>query len=506
MIKNQIKSSIQRARAGIAFIIAAAVLSQLVNMAQYIYTRKSIQKQSVEKTYNNMLKLQRTAKLQTSVESAVQATMGDVHVNLNNPEMFYGITSRLVANNEYIVGSAIAMRPGYYPDKDKLFAPFAYPENKDGEGQPRVKLLPYDYTQEEWYATPIQKDSAMWTEPYFDKGGSDMLIRTYSLPIHDHENRVVGILTADVSYKDLATEDDFTYDEIDKINIVGFIFQMLGLLLVFYIVWRYASKFKQFNRLVMEQELMTKELQIASDIQTAMLPNISDIENARHHLDVQKTLLSAPDVSADFYDYFYIGSKVVFCIGDVPGSNVKAALMMSIIRSIFRTSANANSINGEAPSPAAVIRSMNNSLCSVNHSEMFATLFVGVLDLNSAVLTYSNAGNPAPVVVSPSTGAKLIDTDPNIPVGIMENYEYTEQHITLIEDFTLFLYNDGLYETENTNHEPYGQKRMLTRLVASAHHNDAPKKILSSMQEAVESYRGSAPQEDDILMLTLKMI
>ena len=369
MIKNQIKSSIQRARAGIAFIIVAAVLSQLVNMAQYIYTRKSIQKQSVEKTYNNMLKLQRTAKLQTSVESAVQATMGDVRVNLNNPEMFYGITSRLVANNEYIVGSAIAMRPGYYPDKDKLFAPFAYPENK------------------------VQKDSAMWTEPYFDKGGSEMLIRSYSLPIHDHENRVVGILTADVPYKDLASEDDFTYDEIDKINIVGFIFQVLGLLLVFYIVWRYASKFKQFNRLVMEQELLTKELQIASDIQTAMLPNISDIENARHHLDVQKTLLSAPDVSADFYDYFYIGSKVVFCIGDVPGSNVKAALMMSIIRSIFRTSANANSINGEAPSPAAVIRSMNNSLCSVNHSEMFATLFVGVLDLNSAVLTYHPCGH-----------------------------------------------------------------------------------------------------------------
>ena len=506
MIKKQIKRTIQRARAGIAFIIAAAVLSQLVNMAQYIYTRKNIQKQSIEKTYNNMVKLQRTANLQTSVESAVQATMGDVHVNLNNPDMFYGITSRLVANNDYIVGSAIAMRPGYYPQKEKLFAPFAYPESKDGKGQPRVKLLPYDYTKQEWYAIPLQKDSAMWTEPYFDKGGSDLLIRTFSMPIHDHENRVVGILTADVSYKDLATEDDFTYDDIDKINIVGFLFQVLGLLLVFYIVWRYASKFKQFNRLVMEQELMTKELQIASDIQTAMLPNISDIENARHHLDVQKILLSAPDVSADFYDYFYIGSKVIFCIGDVPGSNVKAALMMSIIRSIFRTSASTNSVNGEAPSPAAVISSMNKSLCTVNHNEMFATLFVGVLDLNSAVLTYSNAGNPAPVVVSPSTGAKMIDTDPNIPVGIMDDYEYTEQRITLIEDFTLFVYNDGLYETENTNHEPYGQKRMLTRLVASAHRNDGPKKMLSNMQEAVESYRGSAPQVDDILMLTLKMI
>ena len=419
MIKNHIKSTIRKAQAGIAFIIVAAVLSQVINALQYVYTRRNIRKQSVENTYKNMVKLQRTANLQTSVESAVEATMGEVTVQLGDPDQFYGITSRLVSHNDYIVGCAIAMRPGYYPQKDKLFAPFAYPENKNGKGQPRVKLLPYDYTKQEWFATPFQKDSAMWTEPYFDKGGSDLLVRTFSKPIHDNAGRVVGILTA----------------------------QILGLLLVVYIVWKYTSKFKQVNHLIMEQELLTKELQIASDIQTAMQPNISDIENARHHLDVQKLLISAPDVSADFYDYFYVGSKVIFCIGDVPGSNVKAALMMSIIRSIFRTSASINTVNGEAPSPATVIRSMNNSLCTVNHNEMFATLFVGVLDLNNAILTYTNAGNPAPVVVSPST-----------------------------------------------------------RLESSAHHNDAPKKMLSSMQEAVESYRGSAPQEDDILMLTLRMI
>jgi serine phosphatase RsbU (regulator of sigma subunit) len=506
MIKSHIKRTIRKAQAGVVLIILAAVLSQVVNALQYVYTRRTIRKQSIEKTYNDMLKLQRTANLQTSVESAVEATMGEVNVQLGDPDQFYGITSRLVSHNNYIVGSAIAMRPGYYPQKDKLFAPFAYPEVKNGQGQPRVKLLPYDYTKQEWYSTPFQKDSAMWTEPYFDKGGSDLLIRTYSMPIHDQEGRIVGILTADVFFKDLATDDDFTYDEIDKINIVCFIFQLIGLLLVVYIVWKYTSKFKQVNHLIMEQNLLTKELQIASDIQTAMLPNISDIENARHHLDVQKVLVSAPDVSADFYDYFYIGSKVIFCIGDVPGSNVKAALMMSIIRSIFRTSANINTVNGEAPSPAAVIRSMNNSLCTVNHNEMFATLFVGVLDLNSAVLTYCNAGNPAPVVISASTGAKMIDIDPNIPVGIVEDYDYTEQRITLIDDFILFIYNDGLYETENIHHEPYGQKRMLTRLESSARRNDTPKKILSSMQAAVESHRGSAPQIDDLLMLTLRMI
>ena len=304
----------------------------------------------------------------------------------------------------------------------------------------------------------------------------------------------------------MADDDDFSYDEIDKVNLVGFIFQLLGLLLIIYIVWKYAIKLRQVNKLILEQELLGKELQIASDIQSAMLPNISDIENARHHLDVQKILVSAPDVSADFYDYFFVGQKIVFCIGDVPGSNVKAALMMSVIRSIFRTSATLNSEHNLSPSPAAIISSMNNSLCTINHNEMFSTLFVGVLDLNSALLTYCNAGNPAPVVISPSTGAKLMDVEPNIPVGIMENYEYIEQHITLIEDFTLFLYNDGLYETTNLHHEPYGQKRMLTRLEACARHNDEPKKILSTMQEAVESHRGSALQTDDLLMLTIRMV
>ena len=506
MFKSHVKSTIQKAQAGIAFIIFAALLSQAFNVVQYVYTRRKIQQQTVEKTYNDMVKMQNIVNLQTSVESAVHATMGDVRISLDDPDRFYGIVSRLVSNNDHIVGSAIAMRPGFYPDKDSLFAPFAFPENKDLKGQPRTKLLPNDYTKQDWYAIPFENDSAMWSEPYFDKGGSELLIRTFSLPIHDQNNTVIGILTADVFFTEMADDDEFSYDEIDKVNLVGFIFQLLGLLLILYIVWKYAIKLRQVNKLILEQELLGKELQIASDIQAAMLPNVSELENARHHLDIQKTLVSAPDVSADFYDYFFVGQKIVFCIGDVPGSNVKAALMMSVIRSIFRTSATLNSEHNLSPSPAAIISSMNNSLCTINHNEMFSTLFVGVLDLNNAILTYCNAGNPAPVVISPSTGAKLMDVEPNIPVGIMENYEYIEQHITLIEDFTLFLYNDGLYETENIHHEPYGQKRMLTRLQASSRHTTDPKKLLSTMQEAVESHRGSAVQHDDLLMLTIRMV
>lgn len=503
MEKSRRKNLINRAKAGIAFIVIAAGLAQVINVVQYIYTRKAIKEQTTQKTYQDMKEIQRVMNLKTTVETAVQNAMGDVLVNLGEPDRFYGIVSRLVALNEHIVGSAIAMKPGYFPQKDRLYAPFAYPESK--VGQPRTKLLPYDYTEQDWYSKPVKADSSMWSEPYTDIGGSGLLIYTYSQPIHNSKGNVIGVLTADVHFKELATNQDFSYDTIDLVNFWGFIMQLIGMLLVIYIVYRYAKKFREVNNLIMTQELMGKELQIAGDIQSAMLPKVSAVENARHHIEMQTKILQAPDVSADFYDYLYVGQSVVFCIGDVPGSNVKASLMMSVTRSAFRTAVSVNSHTLEL-SPAAIMSAMNKALCSINHNEMFTTLFLGVLNLDNARLTYCCAGNPAPVVMSPSTGAKLLETLPNIPIGIMEEYEFEEQKITLIDDFTLFLYNDGLYELENIHHEMFGQKRMMTRLDKSALAGDNPEKILSKMQEALESHRGSAHQADDITMLALKII
>ena len=494
---------LKRAKAGIALIVIAAALAQVINIVQYIYTRKAIKEQTTQKTYQDMKEIQRVMNLKTTVETAVQNAMGDVLVSLGEPDKFYGIASRLVSRNEHIVGSAIAMKPGYFPQKDRLYAPFAYPESK--VGQPRTKLLPYDYTEQEWYINPVKADSAMWSEPYTNTGGSGLIVNTFSQPIHNSKGDVIGVLTADVNYKELATNQNFSYDAIDKVNLWGFIMQIIGLLLVIYIVYRYAKKFHEVNELIMTQELMGKELQIAGDIQSAMLPQVSAAENARHHIDMQTKILQAPDVSADFYDYLYVGQLVVFCIGDVPGSNVKASLMMSITRSAFRTAVSANSHELEL-SPATIMGAMNKALCSINHNQMFTTIFLGVLNLENARLTYCCAGNPAPVILNPASGAKLLDTLPNIPIGIMDDFEFEEQKITLIDDFILFLYNDGLYELENSHHDMFGQKRMMTRLDKSALAGDDPQKVLSKMQEALESHRGTAQQTDDITMIALKII
>ncbi len=505
MKKIHVKNLISKIRAGVGFIVIAALLSQLFNVAQYIYTRQTIKSQTTEHILRNMHEVQRVANEKTKVETAVQNAMGDVLINLTNPDMFYGVVSRLVLRNDIIVGSSIAMIPGFFPQKDKLYAPFAYSESADGKGQPLTMLLPYDYTNQEWYLNTLEADSAMWTEPYTDTGGSGMIVKSFCQPIHNQRGQVIGVLRADIFYEDLIIEDDRLYGDIDKVNFVGFGLQLMAFLLIVIIIIRYIGKLHQINNLITEQNLMGKELQIASSIQSAMLPQVTDEENKRHHLEVRECLIPAPDVSADFYDYFYIGSKMIFCIGDVPGSSVRAALMMSVTQSVFRTVATIQIKNGLPLSPASLVSAMNHSICAFDRNEMFATLFVGMIDTERGSMTYCNAGNPSPYVIS-QRSIRALDPEPNIPIGVVDDYEYVQQELYLADDFTLFLYNDGLYETENGQHVPYGLKRMATRLESCAEAGDNLETIISKLSKAIETHRGSAPQTDDVLMLAISSL
>lgn len=138
MNKENIKAFIGKSKKGIVLIVAAALLSQLLNIAQYVYTRHTVREQTEKKTVNNLREVQRVVNLKTTVETAVQNAMGDVLANINEPDNFYSIVTRLVSRNRYIVGSTVAMTPGL----DSLFAPFAYPEA--GGSQPVTKLFLYN--------------------------------------------------------------------------------------------------------------------------------------------------------------------------------------------------------------------------------------------------------------------------------------------------------------------------------------------------------------------------
>lgn len=124
MNKENIKAFIGKSKKSIVLIVAAALLSQLLNIAQYVYTRHTVREQTEKKTVNNLREVRRVVNLKTTVETAVQNAMGDVLANINEPDNFYSIVTRLVSRNRYIVGSTVAMTHWFLCGERQSFRSF----------------------------------------------------------------------------------------------------------------------------------------------------------------------------------------------------------------------------------------------------------------------------------------------------------------------------------------------------------------------------------------------
>ena len=140
-----------------------------------------------------------------------------------------------------------------------------------------------------------------------------------------------------------------------------------------------------------------------------------------------------------------------------------------------------------------------------NESNMFVTFFLGVLDLPTGRLRYTNAGHDAPLLIS-SNGHYIgtLPVDPNLPAGVMPDWKFTEQE-ALIDPFTsIFLFTDGLTEAEDTSHQLFGDERVITtaRMAITEHHSK-PQELIDRMTEAVGEFVGNAEQSDDLTMLAI---
>ena len=507
MNSKSIKRKIKAMWMSVALIVVAAVLTQLISFYSYTYTKRTVEWKTKERTQQNLKELERINEMKARVETAVTANIGTVEGSLKNPSSLYDICANLVGRNKHIIGSAVALKPGFVAQADYnngAFAAFAF-QTSDNT-QVRTKQLPYDYEKSEWYEHPMKNNCIWWSQPYRDTGGSDMLIYTFSAPLHDYKNECIGVFTADVNYEEMVFRTGDEEADYQRLGMWILLSQLLCIALIVIIVWRSASSIRRVNKLMTDQELMNRELKIAGDIQRSMLPTTQVYENKKHHLDIGVNLLSASDISADFYDYFYTSHSLVFCLGDVPGSNVRASLMMAVVRSVFRTAATAAEDAAESISPVTVVKAMNRSFCSMLDNQMFTTLLVGVLDLNTMQLTYCNAGHPCPVVLSPKNGIRLLCVNPNVPVGVVDDYEFKEEYASLLTGDMVFLYTDGLIETENATHEVFGTKRMMLCLEKSLENGGTPEQIIERMTNNVEKFRANADRIDDAVMVVIKTL
>ena len=288
--------------------------------------------------------------------------------------------------------------------------------------------------------------------------------------------------------------DDVVYDRLNKLSINLAIFMLLGLGLLAFIMFRTVRGFRKLQVVNAEKERIGNELAIASGIQKGMLPCTFPPYPDRDEITMYGSLVPAKEVGGDLYDFYIRDEKLFFCIGDVSGKGVPASLVMAVTRSLFRT------VSTHIDKPELIMKQINDAMSEMNESSMFVTLFIGMLDLHSGILSYSNAGHCPPyLVTAPNCDPIPLEMDANIPVGLMKDWSYTAQSTAIRPGNVVFLYTDGLTEAENTSHELYGEERLMKCIAGCA--DITPHALIAHITDAVHAFVGDAEQSDDLTML-----
>ena len=239
---------------------------------------------------------------------------------------------------------------------------------------------------------------------------------------------------------------------------------------------------------------MESELKIAHDIQMSMLPKTYPAFPDRHDIDIYGQVKPAKAVGGDLYDFFIIDEKLLFCIGDVSGKGGPASLVMAVTRSLFRN------IAAYTREPDQIMIALNDALSSNNETGMFVTILLGVLDLATGQMSFTNAGHNPPLQLI-GDGVGVLPCDANIPAGVMSGWAYTVQHLQLKAGDMVFLYTDGLNEAEDLSHNQFGMERMLQVAKVTIRQ---PQSLIEAMTTSASLFVGDAEQSDDMTMLAIQ--
>ena len=290
------------------------------------------------------------------------------------------------------------------------------------------------------------------------------------------------------------------------------VLMLLGLLVLGLIIARFAKNDRKLQKANLQQERIGSELRIATSIQKEMLPRSFSL--ARDDIDIFGSLTPAREVGGDLYDFFVRDEKLFFCIGDVSGKGVPSAIVMAVIHAMFRM-ASAHENN-----PARIMQTINETACERNDSNIFVTMFIGVLDLPTGHLRYCNAGHDKPVIMENGQWT-IEDCKANLPIGLFEDFKYVMEETMLDNHATLFLYTDGLTEAKNLERKQFGLDRVMAVLEESGKrreeremsaaeyspstfHLPLSSKVVERMKQEVVKFCRGAEQSDDLTMLAIR--
>lgn len=248
-----------------------------------------------------------------------------------------------------------------------------------------------------------------------------------------------------------------------------------------------------------ERARLETEMDIARQVQTAILPqSIPQLKST----DVYATSVPAFEVGGDFFDVIDRSeSSLVFALGDVTGKGMPAALLMSMAHTIIK----AASRNMPFSFPHQVLNRLNHDMATdFSNVGMFTTVMLGLVDCVNCQLHISNAGQSPIFYVANGCEPILLEAQ-DIPVGILDDVEYSTQSLTLNPGDIFIAATDGFPESRNPAGEMYGYERMKSIIAANRH--QTAKEIAESLFKDVNTFCDTHIQEDDrtIVVIKLKM-
>jgi len=243
-----------------------------------------------------------------------------------------------------------------------------------------------------------------------------------------------------------------------------------------------------------EKERIETELNIATRIQSEMLPSVFPPFPKRNELDIFASMHPAKEVGGDFYDFFFVDEKhIVLVMADVSGKGVPAALFMVIAKVLIKN----RMLMGDTPGQA--LHNVNKQLCESNESGMFVTVWLALIDIETGEGLAANAGHEHPVLKRKGGNFEIIRYKHSPAVSLMDEMTFKEHSFVIKPGDCIFVYTDGVTEAQNADGELFGEDRMEEAL--NKYKDCGIREVVTGMKESIDEYVNGATQFDDITML-----
>lgn len=258
--------------------------------------------------------------------------------------------------------------------------------------------------------------------------------------------------------------------------------------------------FAQYKILSEEEEMKSirqkQDLQQASEIQRGLIKTDFPAFPGRKDIDLYALYKPSGIISGDLFDYFFIDdNNLVFTIGDVSGKGVPSAIFMGVAQTIIKNKAVLKRAD-------VIVENANIELCTTNYHQFFLTLFLGVLNMKTGVLTYCNAAHDFPFIVRSSGTVIEVNKTHGLPLGLFPERGYKTSEIKLVRGDTIVLYTDGVTELLNSENEEFSYSRLRTYLGKLS--DMSPEEIIKNIDAELDKYKNGVQQSDDISLLAIK--